>query len=213
MFLKFSVVLFYVMELINPSGRERTTLFDSFWFMYGSLVGEGTEVVPRTISSRLLSGCWWFFALILISSYTANLAAFLTVTKINTPINSLQDLVNQNKIKFGTVSNSRCHAFFQHSKMEIFQRAWEAIDLNKGLVPDSQAGVDRVRAGNYAFVWDTPVNRYMKMQHCDVMTVGEPFDQKGYGIGVPLGVSYREHLTVEILELNEDGDLQSLEAK
>ena len=63
--------------------------------MYGSLVGGGLDLGPRTFSGRLLSGTWWFFALIMVSSYTANLAAFLTVTKIDTPVNSLTDLVNQ----------------------------------------------------------------------------------------------------------------------
>ena len=32
----------------------------------------------RAISTRMVAGIWWFFTLIMISSYTANLAAFLT---------------------------------------------------------------------------------------------------------------------------------------
>jgi hypothetical protein len=33
-----------------------------------------------------VGGIWWFFTLIIISSYTANLAAFLTVERMSTPI-------------------------------------------------------------------------------------------------------------------------------
>ena len=40
-------------------------------------------------------GVWWFFSLILISSYTANLAAFLTVDRMVAPINSADDLARQ----------------------------------------------------------------------------------------------------------------------
>ena len=36
----------------------------------------------RSISGRIVGGAWWFFSLILISSYTANLAAFLTVERM-----------------------------------------------------------------------------------------------------------------------------------
>ena len=35
---------------------------------------------------------WFFFALIMISSYTANLAAFLTVETLEKPIESAEDL-------------------------------------------------------------------------------------------------------------------------
>ena len=204
----------YMIDKISPAAAgQRYSLFDSLWFIYGSLVGEGTEVSPRTLSSRLLSGSWWFFSLILISSYTANLAAFLTVTKINTPVSSLSDLVSQTQIKYGTVNNTNAHSFFKTSNLEIFRKMWSFIDVNNGLVSDSEVGFARVKNGDYAFIWDAPVNRYYTMHNCDVMTVGEPFDQKGYGIGVPRGVSYREQLTMGILKINEDGIIQELEDK
>ena len=48
----------------------------------------------RAISTRMVAGMWWFFTLIMISSYTANLAAFLTVERMESPIESAEDLVN-----------------------------------------------------------------------------------------------------------------------
>jgi len=47
----------------------------------------------RAISTRMVAGMWWFFTLIMISSYTANLAAFLTVERMESPIESAEDLV------------------------------------------------------------------------------------------------------------------------
>ena len=41
----------------------------------------------------------WFFSLILISSYTANLAAFLTVERMVTPIKSADELSQQTEIE------------------------------------------------------------------------------------------------------------------
>jgi hypothetical protein len=34
----------------------------------------------------MVAGLWWWFTLIMISSYTANLAAFLTVERMESPI-------------------------------------------------------------------------------------------------------------------------------
>ena len=42
---------------------------------------------------------WWFFTLILISSYTANLAAFLTIERLVAPIEKVEDLAKQTNIK------------------------------------------------------------------------------------------------------------------
>ena len=48
---------------------------------------------------------------------------------------------------------------------------------------------------------------------CYYFILGEPFDEKGYGIGVPLGASYRDDITMAILHLNERGVIQNLEKK
>ncbi len=56
---------------------------------------------------------WWFFTLIMISSYTANLAAFLTVERMETPIESAEDLAKQTKIKYGCVESGSTGAFFR----------------------------------------------------------------------------------------------------
>lgn len=207
-------IVLYVMDRLSPNSsdpRFRFNMQESIWFIYGSLVGEGTELMPRTISGRILTAAWWFFALILISSYTANLAAFLTVTKIDTPIRSLADLVQQTNIKYGTVKNSNAHMFFRSSKVEIFRDMWTFMSYSDSLVNNSMDGLKRVQNGDYAFIWDTPVNKYFTMKNCDVMTVGEPFDQKGYGIGVPRGAAYRDDLTMSILKINEAGRIQGME--
>ena len=54
-----------------------------------------------TALTRIVGGIWWFFTLILISSYTANLAAFLTVERMATPIEKADDLAEQSDIQYG----------------------------------------------------------------------------------------------------------------
>ena len=61
----------------------------------------------------MVAGMWWFFTLIMISSYTANLAAFLTVERMESPIESAEDLAKQTKIKYGCVESGSTGAFFR----------------------------------------------------------------------------------------------------
>ena len=69
----------------------------------------------RSLSGRTLGSAWWFFTLIIISSYTANLAAFLTFEKLTTPINSADDLPKQRKIKYGCQGEGTTKEFFEVS--------------------------------------------------------------------------------------------------
>ena len=62
---------------------------------------------------------WWFFTLIMISSYTANLAAFLTVERMESPIESAEDLAKQTKIKYGCLESGSTRAFFRVSISRI----------------------------------------------------------------------------------------------
>lgn len=66
----------------------------------------------------------WMFTLILISSYTAQLAAFLTVERMTTPVESSADLASQQKIKFGTLRNGSTMDFFRESKIAIYERMY-----------------------------------------------------------------------------------------
>lgn len=65
----------------------------------------------------MVGAVWWFFTLILISSYTANLAAFLTVERMVTPINSAEDLARQTQVEYGTISSGTTRDFFKVKKL------------------------------------------------------------------------------------------------
>ena len=68
---------------------------------------------PRAASTRIVGGIWWFFILIILSSYTANLAAFLTVERMATPIESADDLADQSEIRYGTLVGGSTMTFFR----------------------------------------------------------------------------------------------------
>lgn len=67
----------------------------------------------RSLSGRIVGGVWWFFTLIIISSYTANLAAFLTVERMVSPIESAEDLAKQTEIAYGTLEAGSTKEFFR----------------------------------------------------------------------------------------------------
>ena len=74
-------------------------------------------VREQAASTRIVGGIWWFFTLIIISSYTANLAAFLTVERMIAPIESVEDMAEQSEIAYGTLDGGSTMTFFRVSRL------------------------------------------------------------------------------------------------
>ena len=75
----------------------------------------------------MVAGMWWFFTLIMISSYTANLAAFLTVERMESPIASAEDLSKQHAIKYGCLRGGSTSAFFKVHIIPYFLRSEKKV--------------------------------------------------------------------------------------
>ncbi|XP_033607033.1 ionotropic receptor 93a isoform X2 [Cryptotermes secundus] len=67
-------------------------LDNCIWFVYGALMKQGSTLAPMADSTRLLFATWWIFITILTSFYTANLTAFLTLSRFTLPIDGPKDL-------------------------------------------------------------------------------------------------------------------------
>jgi len=80
----------------------------------------------RSVSGRVVGSVWWFFTLIIISTYTANLAAFLTVERMLTPIENADDLAKQTEIQYGTLDGGSTNAFF---KVDTYLHYDQALTL------------------------------------------------------------------------------------
>ncbi|CAF0769478.1 unnamed protein product [Brachionus calyciflorus] len=190
------------------------TVLNSLWFTIGSLMQQGTDINPRAPSVRLISCVWAFFTLILISSYTANLAAFLTVQRMQNPIENADDLSKQTEIKYGSVRSGSTENFFKESKIQTYERMWNFMSSNPDVfVKSTEEGIERVKKGGYAYLLESTTNDYLRQRDCDLMQVGGLIDTKGYGIGLPTGSPWRDQISNAILQLQEKGDLQELYIK
>ncbi|XP_049845508.1 glutamate receptor ionotropic, kainate 2-like [Schistocerca gregaria] len=192
------------------------TMSNSIWHNCGSIMQQGSDIAPQAISTRMVAGIWWFFTLIMISSYTANLAAFLTVTRMDFPINTVQDLAKQSKIKYGTFERGSTAAFFRTSNDSLYQRMWTVMKQARPDVftNDNMEGVDRVKKqkGDYAFFMESTTIEYQTALDCDLRKVGGLLDSKGYGIALPRNSPFRTAVSGAVLMLQERGNLSALKA-
>uniref|UniRef100_A0A8C7Z6S4 Glutamate receptor n=1 Tax=Oryzias sinensis TaxID=183150 RepID=A0A8C7Z6S4_9TELE len=228
-YLAVSCVLFLVARLTpyewyNPhpclKGRcnlliNQYSLGNSFWFPVGGFMQQGSTIAPRALSTRCVSGVWWAFTLIIISSYTANLAAFLTVQRMEVPIESVDDLADQTSIEYGTMHGGSTMTFFQNSRYQTYQRMWNFMHSKQPsvFVKSTEEGIARVLNSNYAYLLESTMNEYYHQRNCNLTQIGGLLDTKGYGVGMPLGSVYRDEFDLAILKLQEENRLEILKRK
>lgn len=157
----------------EPLGDDKPdfNLCDSLWFCITSLTPQGGGEAPQNLSGRIVAGAWWLFCFIVIASYTANLAAFLTVSRLDIPIESLDDLAKQYRIRYAPIDGTAAQTYFERMAYieEIFYNIWKEMSLN-----DSLAETERSKFA----VWDYPISdKYTKIW-AQIQEVGMPESQE-----------------------------------
>ncbi|XP_053400242.1 glutamate receptor ionotropic, kainate 2-like isoform X3 [Mercenaria mercenaria] len=215
-FVFIGLFLFVVTRITNDDQTDfRDDLKVSFWYVWGTLLRADLSGSPLAMSGRIISATWWFFSLIIISIYTANLAAFLTISNAHIPISSAADLANQDEYNYGTVEDGQIESFFNNTNISHYQqmRAYMIIYNPDSKVKRVEHGFARAMKEKYAFIWDSPTVRHETANNCDLMEIGTPFDLKGYGIATQKHSKYSEPLSMAVLALNDNGILYRLEGK
>ena len=72
---------------------------ESLWFCMTSLTPQGGGEAPKSMSGRMVAATWWLFGFIIVASYTANLAAFLTVSRLAVDLQTFDDLIGSSQMR------------------------------------------------------------------------------------------------------------------
>ncbi|XP_023301839.2 glutamate receptor ionotropic, kainate 2 [Lucilia cuprina] len=202
----------------DPDALEnKWNILNSFWLTIGSIMTAGSDILPRSAPMRTFNAMWWIFAVIITNSYTANLAAFLTNSKMEGSITGIEDLAGQTAVKFGTIEGGSTYTFFSESNETTYRLAYNMMQHYdpSAYTKDNIEGVERVlkNNGSYMFLMETTSLEYNTERNCKLKMLGEKFGEKHYAIAVPFGAEYRSNLSVAILRLGERGELFKLKNK
>ncbi|CAF1228222.1 unnamed protein product [Didymodactylos carnosus] len=184
----------------------------SMWYSFGQLVGYGADFDANTAAGRLLTIGLYIVSIVLVASYTANLASDLTISKSQSVISGIGDIKagkipsNRIGIRVGTASQDFYLAEISNNNPNYFP----IIGANT-----RQQSYDDLLAGiiDVTFL-DTGVAEYITNNiYCNLTLVGDGFDEGEFGIVTPIGWLYGNDLDVSILALRQNGTLDDLKAK
>ncbi|XP_068737794.1 glutamate receptor 2-like isoform X1 [Montipora capricornis] len=189
---------------------EEFNYFNSLWFSVACMLQQGGDNTPRSLSGRILAGCYWFCILIWVSTYTANLAAFFTVKNAEDPIANLEDIV-KSSYQVGVLDSSSTHAFFQSSTYYLHQKIWSRMER----VKNAEEGVRWVREKDkFVFISDGPMLQYIANQPpCNLKVVTGLTTSKGLSFAFQANSPYVNDFTLATLRLFETTFLDGLKRK
>jgi ionotropic glutamate receptor len=123
------------------------TLKESFWFALTSLTPQGGGEAPKALSGRVLVAAYWLFVVLMLATFTANLAAFLTVERMQTTVQSLEELARQSRINYTVTAGTSYMEYFVNmagAEEELYNK-WKELTLNSSGNPSKYR------------VWDYPI--------------------------------------------------------
>ncbi|RDD37362.1 Glutamate receptor ionotropic, kainate 2 [Trichoplax sp. H2] len=196
----------------NEEDIEAFSLYNSLWYTLESFLLQGADRTPRSFSARLITAVWWLASVIITSTYTANLAAFLTVNRLQPTITSLAELSKTSAINYGVLGNSSAETFFQQSTISPY------IDMKHKLknVQSTTDGINRVvnsfQGEKYAFIGDASLLNYAKSQNCNLTTIGS-FKKDSYALILSKESLFLKEINIEIFKLREEGFFEATRVK
>ncbi|ELU12705.1 hypothetical protein CAPTEDRAFT_179176 [Capitella teleta] len=218
-------LVLYLLDRFSPFGRfklaksddteeDALNLSSAMWFAWGVLLNSGIgEGTPRSFSARVLGMVWAGFAMIIVASYTANLAAFLVLDRPEASISGIDDarLRNpQEDFKYATVKHSSVAMYFKRQvELSTMYRTMESRNYRT-----AEEAISQVKSGDLqAFIWDSSRLDYEAAKDCDLVTAGELFGRSGYGIGLPKDSPWTQEISLAILGFHENGYMEQLDGR
>ncbi|CAF1452556.1 unnamed protein product [Didymodactylos carnosus] len=206
----YAAILFWLLERHkNEALREKSNISAgvmSAWFSVGTILGYGADFRATTAAGRLLTIGLYILCLILVATYTANLASDLTISKSKYVISGIDDIKN-GKIPFGRIGILVDSSIEDYYLQEISggSRNFYPIQSQKELYEKLLSKV--IDAG----IMDSGLLEYATNDiYCNLTLVGADFGESAYGIAIPKQWLYGQTLDVNILSLRESGALDNL---
>ncbi|CAH2085118.1 unnamed protein product [Euphydryas editha] len=193
-----------------PALENQFTLGNALWFNLGAVLQQGSEIAPVAYGTRAVASSWWLFALVITSSYTANLATLLATKSSAELFKNVRELAdNDQGITYGAKYGGSTYTFFEMSENELYQRMFQKMKEEE-MPKSNDEGIKKVMTGKYAFLAESTTIEYTVERNCEVTSVGDLLDSKGYGIAMKKNSEYRQALNLALLNLQETGVLREM---
>lgn len=134
----------------------------------------------------------------------------------NIPFNSLEELVNQDTVKYGVVRKGSTYQLFKNSEDPIFKKAYQYFEKNSDVLVDSIVeGYERVGNGNgnYAFISEVTLLKNWQKKYPQLVQIGGIIVPREFALALPKESQRLDRLNRILQEIEDDGTLAKIKER
>uniref|UniRef100_W8BGJ6 Glutamate receptor ionotropic, delta-1 n=2 Tax=Ceratitis capitata TaxID=7213 RepID=W8BGJ6_CERCA len=209
-------VLYFINRLVPMEHLRITglsTLNSCFWYIYGALLQQGGMYLPKADSGRLVIGVWWIVVIVLVTTYSGNLVAFLTFPQFQPGIDYFFQIFSSKDVRqFGLRNGS----YFEKYSTQITTRDDFRDFVQRAIIYNNVQGEDigAVQDGKRVNV-DWRVNlqlivqrQFEKNKECKFALGRDSFVDEQIGLMVPKKSPYLQLINDQIMHMFRMGFIE-----
>lgn len=183
--------------------------FMGIWYAIGVIIGYGVDFHVRTAAGRLLTAGLYIVSIVFVATYTANLASYLTISKSQDSVSSVDDIRN------GKLTFNRIGIRVGTSMEDYYLRQISGGNRNFYPLKSLPQQFTSLLNGTIdATFMDSGIAEYATNNlYCNLTIIGADFDKMAFGIVMPKQWIHVQDVDVAILSLRESGALDNLRKK
>ncbi|XP_028038422.1 glutamate receptor ionotropic, delta-2 isoform X2 [Bombyx mandarina] len=219
--------LTHVRSKLIKNEERPLRLSPSFWFVYSAFIKQSTNLAPEANTTRVLFATWWLFIILLSAFYTANLTAFLTLSKFTLDIETPEDLYKKNyrwvSVEGGSVQHTvktQDEDLYYLNKMVASGRAeFRTLSPDQEYLPIVKAGavlvkemisLEHLMYGDYLTKTREGVE---EAKRCTYVVAPKPFMKKPRAFVYPVGSKLKSLFDPTLAYILQSGIIDYLEHK
>ncbi|GAB6020303.1 hypothetical protein CHUAL_003017 [Chamberlinius hualienensis] len=197
-------------ESLEQGGLSRCTVMAIQGFSQ-----QGIDVIPNNSSAKIVYAVMWVFSVIIMSAYNSNLISYFTVTDVDWPFRTLEELVQKDDYRLVMIKGTTYLSDFEKDKESVLYKVYKRVKKNnfRAMTDDLDSALERVKSGQVALLHSKRILEFVESKSCNFTVLNVLYLSAPITIAFQKDSQFTKPISSALLRLEESGLVDNLKAR